>query len=936
MSIQVFNESKVVTSGRNKITSVTSDTTHIYVSLKDGKLFVYERIDGPGLQFRESGEIPNFSGCKKGAIMMHCVEKWNLLFALNDKGIAIHELNNLQNGSYLPNTSGCSLMAFDENRHVVVASWKRKIYVFQLRDQVPLNKCFVKEIILPDTVLCMEFLNSLLFVGYKREYCLVDINQGRSCKDICEISKSTSKPFCVRIQQGEGICNGNGDENDTKEQGEMLLANDRKGLFYDFVGSPARGKGQHLEWQTDAIGGAYLCPYFLALTTNGVEVFNSWRYQPIQTIPMSSPKYIEEAHFLSNGQSVDGCLVCTQQVVYVLQMLSLPQQITTLISDQYKCFDDALTLCSLFPRGKEQLRDQFKTQISRLKGLYLFSEGKYDSAISFLQRGMVPTQQVLSLYPSIIPDSLPTNISPYPQRVFQSRYEENQAIEALLPLLNTRRQQLLMKLSQLKSLQDKDNTDPDASGLGYSSVIHLSVAEEDTTQIWQDLTLIDTVLLRAYVRTNRPAIIPFLRHENFVPFDDAQQLLAGAGMEPELIALYSTHHKHDLAIAQILQPLRDTTLSPTERQQRLMDLVHYLQQLGSDYQELIFDCSRMFYKESRQLVLELFVNYHPVDGGQPIDCETIRQHLHDLSEGDEQLKNDWEKNALEITYLRHCIGDKNEGSPNFHTRLVLLYAQSISSLSASIQTLKKKCEEVETKEEDKEADYSSMLNGMSLMITQREELLLRSKKELLEFLELSDQYDITLILEKLSGNEFLEEQAIILSKSGEYLNALSIIAHRLGNINMADAYCTKIFNSGKNPDIFLHLIKTYLYPPKDSTLSKEDSIHLALRVFSSHFDKVDPIVVFNLLPDSLPLEEVMECIEVNLTKLDEKRRNMLMLRQLAEVRRLAVSEEYMNMRNSSFENTSTTICPVCKRVIGDSVFTWNPNGVIMHTACAIP
>lgn len=89
----------------------------------------------------------------------------------------------------------------------------------------------------------MEFLNSLLFVGTKREYCLVDINQGRSCKDICEISKSTSKPFCVRIQQGEGIHdeNDDGTNSDTKEQGEMLLANDKKGLFYDFVGSPARG-----------------------------------------------------------------------------------------------------------------------------------------------------------------------------------------------------------------------------------------------------------------------------------------------------------------------------------------------------------------------------------------------------------------------------------------------------------------------------------------------------------------------------------------------------------------------------------------------------------------------------------------------------------------------------------------------------------------------
>ena len=46
MSIQVFNESKVVTSGRNKITSVTSDATHIYVSFKDGKLLVYEVING--------------------------------------------------------------------------------------------------------------------------------------------------------------------------------------------------------------------------------------------------------------------------------------------------------------------------------------------------------------------------------------------------------------------------------------------------------------------------------------------------------------------------------------------------------------------------------------------------------------------------------------------------------------------------------------------------------------------------------------------------------------------------------------------------------------------------------------------------------------------------------------------------------------------------
>ena len=125
--------------------------------------------------------------------------------------------------------------------------------MYALREGDSLLKTFSKEINLPgklsflmiylvDTVLCMSFLNSLLFVGLKKQYCLVDISQGRLVKDICEISKNTTIPFCIPIQQHEGGASGFGDDdNDNKEQGEMLLSNDHKGLFYDFVGSPARG-----------------------------------------------------------------------------------------------------------------------------------------------------------------------------------------------------------------------------------------------------------------------------------------------------------------------------------------------------------------------------------------------------------------------------------------------------------------------------------------------------------------------------------------------------------------------------------------------------------------------------------------------------------------------------------------------------------------------
>lgn len=79
---------------------------------------------------------------------------------------------------------------------------------------------------------------------------------------------------------------------------------------------------------------------------------------------------------------------------------------------------------------------------------------------------------------------------------------------------------------------------------------------------------------------------------------------------------------------------------------------------------------------------------------------------------------------------------------------------------------------------------------------------------------------------------------------------------------------------------------------------------------------------------------MIDSLEILLTRLDEKQRTVLMIRKLAELRRIDVGHEYQNMRNMSFGNTTTTTCPVCKRLIGDSVFIWNPNGVVIHAACA--
>lgn len=45
MSISLFDVFKLVTISRNKITSIATDTAHVYISCKDGKLMIYELVD---------------------------------------------------------------------------------------------------------------------------------------------------------------------------------------------------------------------------------------------------------------------------------------------------------------------------------------------------------------------------------------------------------------------------------------------------------------------------------------------------------------------------------------------------------------------------------------------------------------------------------------------------------------------------------------------------------------------------------------------------------------------------------------------------------------------------------------------------------------------------------------------------------------------------
>lgn len=181
----------------------------------------------------------------------------------------------------------------------------------------------------------------------------------------------------------------------------------------------------------------------------------------------------------------------------------------------------------------------------------------------------------------------------------------------------------------------------------------------------------------------------------------------------------------------------------------------------------------MFYKESRSLVLDLFAGYDPVDGGEPIPNEAILEQLHALSMKDATLQHPWEQNALEITFLRNLIWSKNNTEAFFHTKLVLLYMSSISSLQENVEMLQRRrirfeshAEKIQSLQEQQitaeiGADLGVAESGLQTLLHQRNEILFRSKTELLEFLELSNSYDAAELLRSFPADSFLEEKAVI-------------------------------------------------------------------------------------------------------------------------------------------------------------------------------
>jgi len=141
--------------------------------------------------------------------------------------------------------------------------------------------------------------------------------------------------------------------------------------------------------------------------------------------------------------------------------------------------------------------------------------------------------------------------------------------------------------------------------------------------------------------------------------------------------------------------------------------------------------------------------------------------------------------------------------------------------------------------------------------------------------------------------------------------------------------------SSKRQHLFLTLFKTYLHPPvpQKSTRDVSSIPQNALDFLSRAFDEIDPTRILELLPENIPIQAIAPYLSKVMRATTHKRRDSQITKNLKKSENLKVKCQHIYASSPAALIGPERMCPVCKKRIGDKVFAFFPNGVVVHFKC---
>ncbi|KAI0768086.1 hypothetical protein BD413DRAFT_605556 [Trametes elegans] len=345
----------------------------------------------------------------------------------------------------------------------------------------------------------------------------------------------------------------------------------------------------------------------------------------------------------------------------------------------------------------------------------------------------------------------------------------HRSIEVLMRYLSDRRPKIAGALGQFNITSAQSHEMPVLSTTSKEDLLALpnaplsALTPEELIRFAQ---IVDTALFKSYLLV-RPGLLGPLCRVGWCEVSEVEELLREREKFQEMIYLYNGRKMHGKALGL----LRQLSEKETDMRDKLMPTVNYLQRLGPEHLDQIFEHSRWVFEQDHDIAFEIFTSE---------EAELPKEPVADFLESLDP--------AICARYIEYLINERGEVSQEFHDRLAELY------LRMTVEAKKRSDDQARKK----------------------------SYEKLLHFIDTTQYYAPDRLFGLLPSEDFFEAKAVLLGRLGRHDSALEVYVYRLQDFLKAEEYCKRIYEpNSPTANVFLTLLRIYLTPGPSAPAAAE-------------------------------------------------------------------------------------------------------------------
>ncbi|XP_010263662.1 PREDICTED: vam6/Vps39-like protein [Nelumbo nucifera] len=911
--------------------------------------------------------ITGFS--KKPLVSMEVSVSRELLVSLSES-IAFHRLPNVETVAVITKAKGANLFCWDDRRGFLCFAKQKRVCIF--RHDGGRGFVEVKEFSVPDLVKSMAWCGENICMGIRREYMILNAMNGA----LSEIFPSgrIAPPLVVPLPSGE-----------------LLLGKDNIGVFVDQNGKLLQDG--RICWSEAPSVVVIHKPYAIALLPRHIEI-RSLRapYPLVQTVVLRNVHHLLQSNnsvIVALNSSIHGLFPVPigAQIIQLTasgnfeEALTLCKLLPPEDANLRAAKESSIHIRYghyLFDNGNyEEAMEQFlasQVEITYVLALYPSIILPKSEVISEMQN--VPEftwdgshlSRVSSDASDDMESSSPLHLVESDETAtLESKKMSHNTLMALIKFLQKKRYNILERAT-IEGTEEVvsdavgdghiayDLNRPKSSNKGRGNVRVNSGAREMAA-------ILDTALIQALVLTGQfSAALELLKGPNYCYIKICEEFLQKKSCNTALLELYKCNEMHREALTLLTRLVEE---SNAEQQQSDLTqkfkpemIIEYLKPLCGTEPMLVLEFSMHVLETCPTQTIELFLS-----GNVPADLVNsyLKQHAPNM----------------QATYLELMLAMNENGiSGNLQNEMVQIYLSEVLEWYADLNSQQKWDEKAYFPTRKKLLSALESISGYNpegLLKRLPSDALYEERAILLGKMN-QHQLALSLYVHKLHVPDMAlaycdrvyesEQHQPSKSFSNIYLTLLQIYLNPLRTTrefekrikNLVSSQHTGIQKVGSTRAKGARAKKIAEIEGADNIRISSSSngsgrsdgdgdeqseeggstmmIDEVLDLLSRRWDRINGAQALKLLPRETKLQNLLPFLGPLLRTTSEAHRNFSVIKSLRQSENLQVKEELYKQRRTVVKISSDSMCSLCNKKIGTSVFAVYPNGkTLVHFVC---